>query len=81
MSLGIGPHDPGCECWRCESRRVPTPEQLAALEVYAAEHGRTWKAQLNDDWMNGRASGPLQQVRNQFGPSWLIRFRLPKENA
>ena len=21
MSFGIGPHDPGCECWRCESRR------------------------------------------------------------
>jgi hypothetical protein len=58
-----------------------TPEQLAALRSYAAEHGRTWKSQLNDDWMNGRASGPLQQVRNQFGPSWLIRFKLPKENA
>jgi hypothetical protein len=58
-----------------------TPEQLAALRAYAAEHGRTWKSQLNDDWMNGRASGPLQQIRNQFGPSWLLRFRLPKENA
>jgi hypothetical protein len=59
----------------------PTLEQLTALQTYALEHGRTWKSQLNDDWMNGRASGPLQQVRNQFGPSWLIRFRLPKEKA
>lgn len=21
MSLGIGPHDSDCECWRCEQRR------------------------------------------------------------
>ena len=80
MSLGA-PHDYDCTCPRCESRRTPTPDQMTALQAYAAEHGHTWKSQLNDDWMNGRASGPLQQVRNQFGPSWLIRFRLPKENA
>lgn len=69
------------DTWATGEKHRPTPEQLAALSAYAAEHGRTWKSQLNDDWMNGRASGPLQQVRNQFGPSWLVRFRLPKECA
>jgi hypothetical protein len=58
-----------------------TAEQLAALRSYADEHGRTWKAQLNYEWMSGTASGPLQQIRNAFGPSWLVRFSLPKENA
>jgi hypothetical protein len=56
---------------------TPTAAQLSALVCYATGHGRTWKSQLNDDWMNGRAEGELQQIRNQFGPSWLVRFRLP----
>jgi hypothetical protein len=60
-------------------KRELTPEQLTALQAYAASHGRTWKAQLNYEWQSGTAHGPLQQIRNSFGPSWLIRFKLPKE--
>jgi hypothetical protein len=60
---------------------TPTHEQIEALRQYAAEHGRNWKSQLNADWMNGQSSGPLQQIRNQFGPSWLVRFQLPKVRA
>ena len=56
-----------------------TAEQLAALRDYADSHGRTWKAQLNFEWMTGTARGTLQQIRNQFGPTWLMRFKLPKE--
>jgi hypothetical protein len=56
-----------------------TAEQLAALRSYAKSHGRTWKAQLNYEWMAGTARGPLQQIRNSFGPTWLQRFTLPKE--
>ena len=59
----------------------PTPEQLAALVAYARENGRTWKSRLNHDWSTGQSTGALQQVRNSFGPSWLIRFRLPKADG
>ena len=61
-----------------------TLEQLTALREYAARHGRTWKSKLNDEWTNGWSAydetrydiGCLQQVRNQFGPGWLVSFRL-----
>lgn len=54
-----------------------TDAQVVALVTYANANGRTWKAKLNDDWVNGRADSELQQVRNQFGPTWLTRFKLP----
>lgn len=60
-------------------KQTLTAEQMAAVKAYAAAHGRTWKAQLNYEWMSGTARGSLQQLRNTFGPSWLVRFRLPKE--
>jgi hypothetical protein len=56
----------------------PTAEQLNALREYAREHGRRWKADLNHDWMTGRLTGELVQVRNTFGPSWLTRFKFPE---
>lgn len=55
----------------------PTEAQMAALRKYAAQHGRTWKSQLQTDWMYSRAGAELQQVRNTLGPSWLVRFKLP----
>lgn len=55
----------------------PTTEQMAALRKYAAENGRTWKSQLLTEWERGTATGALQQVRNAFGPTWLVRFRFP----
>ena len=60
-----------------------TIEQLEALQQYAKKHGRNWKQSLRDSWMNGvydgfEGSNYLQQIRNNFGPSWLISFRLPK---
>jgi hypothetical protein len=58
-----------------------TPEQLAALRAYAGEFGRSWKAKLNRDWMSGQSCGPLQHVRNQFGPSWLVRFSFKSYEA
>lgn len=53
-----------------------TPEQFEALRDYAKQNGRNWKSQLRDDWITGKAYGELQQIRNQFGPSWLTRFKL-----
>ena len=65
------------------SKTNPTPDQLEALRQYAEDHGRTWKAQLNRAWMTGPYGdndhgNPLQCVRNQFGPSWLVRFSFKK---
>jgi hypothetical protein len=60
-----------------------TSDQLAALRLFAAANGRCWKSALNQAWCTGRydqyngadEDGLLQQVRNTFGPSWLVRFR------
>jgi hypothetical protein len=56
-------------------------EQRDAILAYAARHGRTWKAKLNDDWQTGRDCGfsygyGLRSVRNQFGPKWLASVTL-----
>lgn len=61
----------------------PTPQQVKALQVWAREQGRTWKAALREAWMSGNyghttaATNQLQQVRNTLGPSWLTRYKLP----
>jgi hypothetical protein len=61
-----------------------TAEQLTAIQRWAEQHGRTWKATLRKAWITGdydtfEDSNYLQQIRNTFGPSWLIAFRLPSE--
>ena len=58
---------------------IPSTEQVEALKAWAAIYGRNWKSTLRDAWMNGDYHGfadshLLQQVRNTFGPSWLVRF-------
>jgi hypothetical protein len=55
-----------------------TAEQLKAIKEYAAANGRNWKSALRHDWETGQSYGDLQQIRNSFGPSWLVNFRLPK---
>lgn len=64
--------------------KLLTSEQLKAVQTYAANNGRQWKRLLNHAWMTGDYqveddSASLQQIRNSFGPSWLVRFRLPQE--
>lgn len=64
----------------------PTLEQVAALQAYAKAHGRCWKSQLREAWMtgiygSGDDSQHLQQVRNNLGPSWLTRYRLPNSTS
>ena len=57
-------------------------DQLQALRTFAKANGRSWKFKLNHAWSTGRYHdykgtddyGSLQQVRNRFGPSWLVRF-------
>jgi hypothetical protein len=62
-----------------------TAEQLAAVQAWAKQHGRTWKAALRAAWASGDYQGfdgapLLQQLRNAFGPSWLLSFRLPVDS-
>jgi hypothetical protein len=64
-----------------ETMHKPTAEQIQALVEYAKANGRTWKSKLNDAWYHASEAGILQQIRNEFGPSWLMRFKLPKEGA
>jgi hypothetical protein len=65
-------------------KQQPTAEQLAALQVWAQHYGARWKSALREAWMvaGGRFAyyqPALQQVRNQFGPSWLERYKLPQQ--
>jgi hypothetical protein len=58
-----------------------TASQLAALRGYAVQRGRYWKSALLADWLNERCQGDLQAIRNAFGSSWLMKFKLPKETS
>jgi len=62
----------------------PSVEQLSALQEFATITGRCWKAELGACWRTGKypttisinCSSYLQQVRNQFGHGWLIKFKI-----
>lgn len=64
----------------------PTDEQIDALRQFAHCNGRNWKATLRHCWESGNwdacpshvEAGYLQQVRNTLGPTWLVRYKLPK---
>lgn len=66
------------DSWTGRTLGEPTAEQWEALTAYAAAHGRTWKSKLLDDWTNARTVGPLQQIRNSFGPRWLLSIDIKK---
>lgn len=58
-----------------------TPDQLVALDNFRTEQGRSWKAELRLCWETGcypnqHVAGYLQQLRNEFGPRWLIAYRV-----
>ncbi len=54
-----------------------TADDLAALNAYVREHGRTWKRDLSVEWTNATTSGPLHALRNSHGPMWLHSFQNP----
>ena len=67
-------------------KQMPTNEQLDALGNFAANEGRTWKAALRHAWETGdypagSDSASLQQLRNTFGPSWLMCFNVRSVGA
>ena len=53
------------------------PDQLQALQTFAEQNGRNWKAQLSDLWLRAAADPILHALRNTHGPTWLHRYRLP----
>jgi hypothetical protein len=62
-------------------KKILTIEHLVALRLFASANGRNWKSALNTAWMTGNyPTGSilpaLQQIRNEYGPTWLTRFSL-----
>lgn len=73
------------DTWAGRTLGEPTIEQWEALKAYAAQHGRCWKAALRNEWMdacqgidNLDQQALLQQLRNQFGPRWLMLIDINK---
>lgn len=80
---GLAEVTPSRRCGVPKLERLPplTDEQQAALQAYAARHGRRWKSILNNVWMGGAPyddGGTLRGIRNTHGPSWLQSYRLPQ---
>ena len=72
-----------------EKYRELLPGELEALQVFAAHFGKKWKQKLSMVyWYNARIFidregfeyPELHRLRNEFGPSWLDTFKLPKGN-
>ncbi|MBC8641681.1 ParB N-terminal domain-containing protein [Caballeronia sp. EK] len=51
------------------------PQQREAIIQFRQEHGRRWKHQLLQGWMRAAFPGPLQQIRNNLGPAWLVKVK------
>jgi len=74
------------DTWTGRTLGEPSIEQWAALQRFAARHGRTWKATLREAWMSGNYpttdgeddAAYLQQIRNTFGPRWLLLVDINK---
>lgn len=53
-----------------------TTDMATALSAFKAKHGRTWKAQLRELWLQGKDEGPLRQVRNAIGSVALDKIKV-----
>jgi hypothetical protein len=51
------------------------PQEREAIIQFRQEHGRRWKHHLLQGWMRAAFPGPLQRIRNNFGPEWLVRVK------
>lgn len=62
---------------------MTTTEAIAILAAVKAKLGRNYKRAIRTAWMNGDYSSEgleewgsrLQQIRNAFGPTWLVNAR------
>lgn len=46
-------------------------QQREALVAFREANGRGWKDKLRAGWARAALPGPLQQIRNEYGPVWL----------
>ena len=54
------------------------PEQRQSFLQFVKEQeqqNRPWKIQLLNDWLQERDSGPVQFIRDRYGPQWLSRLQ------
>jgi hypothetical protein len=73
---------------RTQQYRDLLPDELEALQIFAAEFGKKWKETLSFTyWYNariyrarrdGKEYTVLHRMRNEFGPEWLAQFTLPQ---
>jgi hypothetical protein len=77
MNVNRDPKTSGAAEEKKMKLRTLTTEEITALRAYADLHGRTWKQQLRDAWMDASEPGILQMLRNDpdFGPSGLNKFK------
>lgn len=62
--------------------RQLTKQETASLVDFAVAHGRNWKTALTMEyWYNARiwdGRHELHSLRNELGPEWLAKYRLPE---
>jgi hypothetical protein len=55
-----------------------TPDQRQSFLQFVKEQeeqNSLWKIQLLNDWLQERDSGPMQFIRDRYGPQWLNRIQ------
>jgi hypothetical protein len=52
-----------------------TPEDRGSLLQFRAQHGRTWRAALREEWRQGNDCGWVRRVRNTLGPSGIYGIK------
>ena len=50
-------------------------EDLRALVEFKAQRNAGWKFALLAGWERAKYAGPLQRIRNQYGPAWLAKVK------
>lgn len=65
-----------------------TQPQQDALDAFRAKNGFRWKSRLRECWMKSNYPGmtmnqsaSLQQIRNNLGPEWLVKYQSPDSFA
>lgn len=63
--------------------KIPTQDEIEALQRFSLRYGKHWKETLLGLWINGIPAmepdgGTLQRIRNRLGPTWLQLYHLPE---
>jgi hypothetical protein len=54
-------------------------QAVVSWAYWAGHHHRQgWKQALSTAWMNASAGPVLQRLRNELGPSWLVKYSLSR---